>query len=144
MTGRFWEGKPLDRLTRGEWEALCDGCGKCCLLKLEDADSGEIVPTNIACKLLDTHSCRCSDYRNRRAQVPDCIRMTARTIGRYGWLPRTCAYRLRDEGKPLPNWHYLECGDREAVHRAGESVRGWTVSENEAGPIEHHCVDRAL
>jgi len=139
----FWE-KPLAELDRGEWEALCDGCGKCCLHKLEDADTGEIHATNVACKLLDTHSARCTNYRGRKAFVPDCIRLTARTVSRHAWLPTTCAYRLRAEGKPLPHWHYLVSGDRETVHRLGVSVRGWTISEGEAGNLERHVVDRLL
>jgi len=139
----FWE-KPLSALDRGEWEALCDGCGKCCLNKLEDADTGEVHPTNVACKLLDTHSGRCTNYRGRRTLVPDCIRLTAGNVDRFAWLPSTCAYRLRAEGRPLPSWHYLLCGDAEAVHRAGQSVRGWTISEGEAGDLELHIVDRDL
>ena len=143
MKDRFWE-LPLEELNRQEWEALCDGCGKCCLHKLEDELSGEVHPTNIACRLLDRHSCRCSDYRDRRAYVPDCIRLTARSVGTLPWLPSTCAYRLRAEGKSLPGWHYLISGDRETVHQAGMSARGWTVAESEAGDIEHHLVDREL
>ena len=141
--GRFWE-RPLASLSRAEWEALCDGCGKCCLHKLEDEDTGEVQATNIACTLLDRHSCRCTNYRGRRAYVPDCLRLTADNVGRFAWLPTTCAYRLRAEGKDLPDWHYLICGDREAVHAAGMSARGWTVSEDEAGDVEHHLVDRVL
>jgi uncharacterized cysteine cluster protein YcgN (CxxCxxCC family) len=139
----FWE-KPLGELTRGEWEALCDGCGKCCLHKVEDEDTGRIYATNIACKLLDRHSCRCSNYRGRKALVPDCVRLTPQTVEGLAWLPTTCAYRLRAAGKPLPEWHYLISGDRESVHRAGQSVRGWTVAEAEAGDYEHHLIDREL
>ena len=139
----FWE-KPLAALDRAEWEALCDGCGKCCLHKLEDAETGEVHPTNVACRLLDRHSARCTNYRGRRAHVPDCVRLTASSVASLAWLPSTCAYRLRSEGKPLPNWHYLVCGDREAVHRAGMSIRGWTVGEDEAGDLEHHLVEREL
>ncbi|MFN3943580.1 MAG: YcgN family cysteine cluster protein [Allosphingosinicella sp.] len=139
----FWE-KPLNQLSRAEWEALCDGCGKCCLHKVEDDLSGEIHPTNIACRLLDRQSCRCSNYRARRALVPDCVRLTPDAVDRLAWLPSTCAYRLRSEGKPLPAWHYLVSGDPESVHRAGMSVRGWTVSEDDAGDLEHHLVDREL
>ncbi|HEX8215804.1 MAG TPA: YcgN family cysteine cluster protein [Allosphingosinicella sp.] len=140
---RFWE-KPLQALNREEWEALCDGCGKCCLHKVEDEDSGEIIGTNIACRLLDRHSCRCSNYRGRRAFVPDCVRLTSGTVGALRWLPSTCAYRLRSEGKDLPQWHYLVSGDRETVHEAGISVRGWTVAEDQAGDYEHHLIDREL
>jgi uncharacterized cysteine cluster protein YcgN (CxxCxxCC family) len=139
----FWE-KPLAELNRGEWEALCDGCGKCCLHKLEDSDTGEIHATEVACKLLDTHSARCTNYRGRRAFVPDCIRLTANNVARMTWLPKTCAYRLRAEGKPLFDWHPLISGDPESVHRAGISVRGWTISEGEAGDLEFHLVDREL
>ncbi|TKD52340.1 YcgN family cysteine cluster protein [Sphingomonas baiyangensis] len=141
---RFWEDLPLEKLDRAQWEALCDGCGKCCLHKLEDEDTGDLAATNIACRLLDRQSAQCSDYRHRRAYVPDCVRLTPRSVHSIAWLPATCAYRLRGEGLPLPDWHYLNCGDREAVHRAGESVRGWTVSEDDAGDFEHHLIDREL
>ena len=139
----FWE-KPVRELSRAEWEALCDGCGKCCLHKIEDADTGEIHATNVACKLLDRHSGSCSSYRGRFAVVPDCIRLTPDKVDRLAWLPSTCAYRLRAADRPLPEWHYLVCGDREAVHRVGVSVRGWTISEGEAGDLEHHLTDREL
>jgi uncharacterized protein len=139
----FWE-KPLTSLDRGEWEALCDGCGKCCLHKLEDEDSGAVHATNVACRLLDRHTARCTNYRGRKAYVPDCVRLTSSKVGALAWLPSTCAYRLRSEGRPLPDWHYLLCGDRDAVHRAGMSVRGWTVGEDEAGDLEHHLVEREL
>jgi uncharacterized cysteine cluster protein YcgN (CxxCxxCC family) len=144
MSARFWEDTPLDKLDRGQWEALCDGCGKCCLHKLEDEETGELFATNVACRLLDRRTAQCSDYRHRRAFVPDCVRLTASNVASIDWLPSTCAYRLRAEGKPLPDWHYLVCGDREAVKRAGESVSGWTVSEDDAGDLEHHMVDRVL
>ena len=147
MAEPFWE-KPLATLDAAEWEALCDGCGKCCLHKIEAEDEDEdeirIYPTNVACRLLDRDSGRCSDYRHRRRMVPDCLQLTANRVADLAWLPLTCAYRLRAEGEPLPEWHYLVCGDREAVHRAGQSVRGWTVSETDAGPLEHHIVDRPV
>jgi uncharacterized cysteine cluster protein YcgN (CxxCxxCC family) len=141
---RFWEDVPLARLDRGQWEALCDGCGKCCIHKLEDEDTGELHATNVACRLLDGTTGRCKDYRNRRAYVSECVRLTPRNVESIPWLPSTCAYRLRALGEKLPAWHYLVCGDTEAVHRAGESVRGWTVSEDDAGDLEHHLVDREL
>ncbi|MGN6373996.1 MAG: YcgN family cysteine cluster protein [Sphingomonas sp.] len=144
MSARFWEDTPIDKLDRGQWEALCDGCGKCCLHKLEDEETGELFPTNVACRLLDRRTAQCSDYRHRRAYVPDCVRLTAGNVHDIEWLPSTCAYRLRAEGRPLPDWHYLVCGDREAVKRAGESVSGWTISEDDAGDLEHHMIDRAL
>lgn len=140
---RFWE-RPLEELDRGQWEALCDGCGKCCLHKLEDEETGEVFATNVACRLLDRSSCQCSNYRGRRAFVPDCIRLTAATVRDHDWLPSTCAYRLRAAGEPLPDWHYLVSGDREAVHRAGQSARGWTINEQDAGELEFHIVDRSL
>lgn len=138
-TRPFWE-QPLEKLDRAQWEALCDGCGQCCLHKVEDDDTGEIYHTNVACKLLDLKTARCSDYRNRRAFVPDCLRLTMRNAADLDWLPPTCAYRLRGAGEPLPEWHYLVSGDRDAVHRAGVSVVGKVVSEVDAGPIEHHIV----
>ncbi len=140
---RFWE-RPLEELDRGQWEALCDGCGKCCLHKLEDEETGEVFATNVACRLLDRSSCQCSNYRGRRAFVPDCIRLTVATVRDHDWLPSTCAYRLRAAGEPLPDWHYLVSGDREAVHRAGQSARGWTINEQDAGELEFHIVDRSL
>jgi uncharacterized protein len=136
---RFWE-KPLASLSRGEWEALCDGCGKCCLHKLEDEDTGEFYATNVACRLLDLSTARCSDYRNRRTFVPDCVRLTPRLAASLAWLPESCAYRLRAEDRALPGWHYLVCGDREEVHRAGASVVGKAIGEDLAGPLEHHIV----
>lgn len=141
---RFWETTPLEALDRAQWEALCDGCGKCCVHKLEDEDTGELLPTNVACRLLDRRLGTCTDYRHRRALVPECVRLTPASVLTIDWLPSTCAYRLRADGLPLPDWHYLVCGDREAVHRAGMSVRGWTVSETDAGELEHHLIDREL
>ncbi|WBH17902.1 YcgN family cysteine cluster protein [Sphingomonas radiodurans] len=141
---RFWEDTPLSKLDRAQWEALCDGCGKCCLHKLEDEETGELLPTNVACRLLDRRSGLCSDYRHRHAYVSECVRLTMRNVDKIDWLPMTCAYRLRANGEQLPDWHYLVSGDRDAVHRAGESVRGWTVSEDDAGEFEHHIVDRVL
>ena len=144
LTGNFWEDLPLDQLDRAQWEALCDGCGKCCVHKLEDDETGELHPTNVACKLLDRKSGQCSDYRHRHAFVPECVRLTPRAVREIEWLPATCAYRLRGDGKPLPDWHYLVSGDRDAVHRAGESVRGWTVSETDVVDFEHHLIERDL
>jgi uncharacterized cysteine cluster protein YcgN (CxxCxxCC family) len=139
--GRFWEDLPLEALDRAQWEALCDGCGKCCVHKLEDDVTGELFPTNVACKLLDRHSGRCSDYRHRRAFVPECVRLTPRLAATLEWLPDSCAYRLRAEGKPLADWHPLNSGDAESVHKAGMSVRGWTISETDAGELEDHILE---
>ena len=110
----FWE-LPLGELNRVEWESLCDGCGHCCLHKLEDEETGEIAGTNVACKLLDTETARCTDYRHRRAYVPDCLRLTLKLVDTVPWLPGTCAYRLRAEGRPLPEWHPLLTGSHGTV-----------------------------
>jgi uncharacterized cysteine cluster protein YcgN (CxxCxxCC family) len=142
LRDRFWERYPLSALNKAEWEALCDGCGKCCLHKLEDEETGRIYRTNVACRLLDRHSGRCTDYPNRRKFVPDCVQLKPRLVPKLDWLPATCAYRRVDEGKPLPAWHYLISGDREAVHDVGASVRGWTISETDASSdLEDHIVD---
>lgn len=137
---RFWE-RQLAELSRPEWEALCDGCGRCCLHKMEDEDTGRIEETNVACRLLDCASATCRDYPNRKSFVPDCLRLTLKIVDSVPWLPSTCAYRRRAEGRPLPDWHYLLSGDREAVIRAGVSVAGRVVSEIDAGPLEHHVVE---
>ncbi|TBN41078.1 YcgN family cysteine cluster protein [Paracoccus subflavus] len=129
MRDRFWELR-LSDLAPDEWEALCDGCGKCCLNKIEYEDTNELAFTRVACKLLDGEQCRCSSYPNRHDYVPDCVVLTPRKLAEIAWwLPVTCAYRLRHEGRPLYEWHHLISGDPESVHRAGASVRGWTVSE---------------
>lgn len=139
MRNQFWT-LPIEALTKPEWEALCDGCGQCCLHKCEDEDSGEIYPTNVACRLLDIPAARCSDYAHRKAKVPDCLRLTPRLAASVSWLPATCAYRLRADGDRLPSWHYLISGDRETVHTAGISVRGKAISEDLAGPLENHVI----
>lgn len=145
MTARArWWDAPLQSLDAGQWEALCDGCGKCCLHKLEDEDTGHIYPTNVVCRMIDPETARCSDYRARRRHVPDCLTLTRSKVDELEWLPLTCAYRLRAQGGALPRWHYLECGDVDAVHRAGESIVGWTVSETIAGPLEQHLVERPV
>lgn len=135
----FWK-RPLEDLSRSEWEALCDGCGKCCLHKVEDEDSGDIYATNVACKLLNLETARCGDYRHRRAFVPDCVRLTPRLASELSWLPESCAYRRLARGEPLPDWHYLISGDRETVHASGNSIIGKVISEEFAGPLEHHIV----
>ena len=140
----FWETKTLAQMDRVEWEMLCDGCGKCCIHKLEDEDTGELHATNIACRLLDRRSGRCKDYKHRKALVPECVRLTPDKLDALDWLPSTCAYRLLHNDQPLPEWHPLLTGDSESVHAAGQSVRGWTISEDDAGDFEHHLVDREL
>ena len=125
----FWKTKSLSEMTRQEWESLCDGCGRCCLNKLEDEDTGRFLNTRAACKLLDLNTCRCSDYGNRHARVPDCVALTPNVVGSLGWLPATCAYRLLDEGKKLAWWHPLVSGRAETVGEAGISVAGEAYSE---------------
>jgi uncharacterized cysteine cluster protein YcgN (CxxCxxCC family) len=139
----FWE-QPLQSLDRAQWEALCDGCGRCCLHKLEDEESGLLYPTNVACKLLDRRSGQCLDYKHRMERVADCVKLEPGKLDGLDWLPESCAYRLRAAGEPLPNWHYLVSGSRESVHEAGQSTRGWTISEVDAGELEYHVVDRPL
>ena len=125
----FWKAKSLAEMSRAEWESLCDGCGRCCLNKLEDEDTGAFLYTRAACKLLDLDTCRCSDYPNRARRVSDCVSLTPENVGTLGWLPVTCAYRLLDEGKPLAWWHPLVSGDPATVDEAGISVKGEAYSE---------------
>ncbi|MCF6329395.1 MAG: YcgN family cysteine cluster protein [Henriciella sp.] len=126
----FWETTPLAEMSSAEWEALCDGCAKCCLLKLEDEDTGDIAFTRVHCRLLDAGTCRCSDYKDRKASVPDCVILTPKSVAELKWMPRSCAYRLIHEGKPLPNWHHLISHDPTLVHKDGHSIIGQTVSED--------------
>lgn len=125
----FWTTKSLSQMNRREWESLCDGCGRCCLNKFEEEGTKKIFFTNVACKLLDLDTCRCSDYKNRQAKVPDCISLKPDILPEMNCLPPTCAYRLLHEGKELPNWHPLITGTPESVHEAGISVRGRAISE---------------
>ena len=130
MRPKFWETLPLEALTHNEWEALCDGCGKCCLNKLEFEDTGEVAFTRLACQLLDGETCRCKNYENRRDFVPDCVQVTPERFPNIVyWLPRTCAYRRLHEGKPLLDWHPLISGTTQSVHDARISVQGWTLPE---------------
>ena len=123
-TAPFWRRKTLSEMTRPEWESLCDGCGRCCLNKLIDEDTNETVFTDVGCKLLDSRTCRCTDYAHRQRKVSDCVRLTSRNVRRLSWLPPTCAYRIVANGGDLPWWHHLKSGSRETVHEAGISVRG--------------------
>ncbi len=129
----WWE-QPLETLTQAQWEALCDGCGRCCLQKLEDEDSGELYFTRVHCRYLDAQACRCTAYSRRTRLVPDCIELRAEDTRAMAWLPATCAYRLRAAGQPLPSWHPLRTGDAESVHRAGISVRGRVISDEHVHP----------
>lgn len=134
----FWRTKPLALMTDAEWESLCDGCGKCCLHKLEDADTGEYAYTNVACRLLDPHTCRCTDYAKRKELGAGCLVLEPTKVASLGWLPLTCAYRLVAEGKDLPPWHPLVSGDPETVHAAGVSVRDRAVPELVKGSHRAH------
>lgn len=121
--------KTLEQMTAAEWESLCDGCGRCCLAKLEDDSDGEVYFTSVACRLLDLNSCRCRDYPDRQQQVADCVALSPDVVASLNWLPSTCAYRLVAEGKPLYPWHPLRSGSPDSVHEAGMSVRGRVISE---------------
>lgn len=138
----FWKTTDLDDMSQQQWESLCDGCGRCCLNKLEDWDTGEIAWTNVACKLLDVKTCRCTDYDNRQAKVPDCIGLTPKTVRSLSWLPPSCGYRLIAEGRDLYWWHPLVSGDPDTVHAAGVSVRDRTVPEEglDVEDFENHIV----
>ena len=125
----FWRRKTLSEMTAEEWESLCDGCGLCCLIRFEDEETGEVIPTRVSCKLFDGELCRCKDYANRKAYVPDCIKLTPGNIDALNWMPKSCAYRRLHEGRDLAWWHPLVSGDPESVHRAGVSIRGQTISE---------------
>ncbi len=136
----FWQTKRLDQMTGAEWESLCDGCARCCLIKLEDEDSGEIAFTELVCTLLDQGACRCTDYPNRSSRVPDCVTLTPGNVAELAWMPSTCAYRVLAEGGDLAWWHPLVSGDPETVHRAGISVRGRCIPEDQADDPEDHVV----
>ncbi len=128
-TDKFWQTKTLEELTPQEWEMLCDGCGRCCLVKLEDEDTGEIYDTSVSCHLFDSTTCRCKDYDNRFKKVPDCLDLDVSQVRKLTWLPNTCAYKLRLQGKPLPDWHPLKTGSSDSVHEAGISIKLATISE---------------
>lgn len=144
----YWEEKTLAEMTAGEWEALCDGCGKCCMSKLIDDDTDEIYYTTVACRLFDADSCRCSDYENRQQKVSDCVKLTPQNVGEIAWLPTTCAYRLLNENKPLFDWHPLISGDANSVHKADISMqRAVTAFEQDMthdGEYLEHLVDGSL
>ena len=140
----FWEAKPLGAMTPSEWESLCDGCGRCCAVKLEDEDTGELHYTDVACRLFDDQTCRCGNYGLRARLVPGCVVLTPAKLPEVAhWMPTTCAYRLLHEGKPLHDWHPLVSGDPESVHAAGISLRGKVVPEYEVDEddLENHVTD---
>lgn len=139
MQEPFWKTKPLEEMTGEEWESLCDGCGKCCMAKLEEEDTGILHWTSVACRLFDAGLCRCGDYENRLTRVADCVRLTPENVRTIPWLPATCAYRMLAEGRDLEWWHPLVSGRAETVHEAGVSVRGRvTALESELGNVDDY------
>lgn len=137
----FWETTPLEKMSREQWESLCDGCAKCCMQKLEDEDTREIFYTDVVCRLLDLESCRCGDYSSRSEVVPACITLTLRELEDPYWLPATCAYRLLAQGDPLPEWHPLLTCDPGSVESVGQSVHGKVIPETLAQDLELHLID---
>lgn len=143
MAGKkhFWETKSLKQMTKYEWESLCDGCGKCCLHKLEDIDTGEVSISNVTCSFLDEETCNCKDYSNREKNVPDCISLDLKNIKKLQWLPETCAYRLIDEGKSLYNWHHLISGSKSTIHEYGMSIRDYSINESKLNNAEEYILE---
>ena len=137
----YWKTKSLNELNSEEWEALCDGCAKCCLNRFEDADTREIHFTNVCCRYLDMEQCLCTDYPNRSINVPECVSVTQQVLKDPYWLPQTCAYRLLAEKKPLPDWHPLVSGTKTSVAASGNSICGKAISELVADDLEHHLID---
>jgi uncharacterized cysteine cluster protein YcgN (CxxCxxCC family) len=137
---KFWETKKLSEMTTQEWESICDGCGKCCLNKLEDEESGEIFFTSVVCNLIDLDSCRCTRYSERTTLVPECLDLKQHEFAEYNWLPATCAYRLLSDGKQLPSWHPLISGTEESVKEAGVSICSYAMKESEVNDLEDHII----
>ncbi|MXV43777.1 YcgN family cysteine cluster protein [Saccharibacter sp. 17.LH.SD] len=140
-TPPFWKTTPLADMTQSQWESLCDGCGRCCLHKLRDEETDEIIWTDISCRLLDTQTCLCTDYHRRQRRIPDCISLTPALLRDIDWLPPSCAYRLLRDGFDLPDWHPLVSGSQDTVHTSGASARGRCLNERYAGMIEDHQAD---
>ena len=136
----FWKRKSLTEMSKEEWESLCDGCGKCCLIKLEDAETKELFYTDVSCHLLDTKTCQCKNYSKRKQLVDDCLQLEVDDVEEFKWLPKTCAYRLLYEGKDLPDWHYLISGYKNTVHKKKMSVQNRVVSETEVIEIAERIV----
>ena len=128
---KFWKTTPLDQLDQGQWESLCDGCGKCCVIKLEDAETSEVHYTDVSCKLLDCQTAKCTKYAERKTHVPDCVLLTPDNLNMLSWMPKSCAYRLIHENKNLPDWHPLVTGNPDSTRLAGHSVAARVISEAE-------------
>lgn len=141
---QFWQTKTLDQMTSEEWESLCDGCGQCCMIKLEDDDTGEVFRTNVSCQLLELESCRCLDYQNRFEKVPECVSVSLEKVKQFEWMPETCAYRLKYEGKPLFDWHPLITGSSKEMLSLGHSVSSYAISEEYIHPeqLQDHLVEK--
>jgi len=140
MALNFWQTKTLTEMTHDEWESLCDGCGKCCLHKLENEETGEICYTNVACRLLSLNTCRCTHYKERTQLVPACLDLKQHEISGFSWLPSTCAYRLLAEGEGLPLWHPLVSGKPGTVVNAGVSIRSFAIAESQVDDLEDHVI----
>lgn len=140
----FWKTKTLSEMTHEEWESLCDGCGKCCLHKLEDEDSGEIIFTRLACELLDLNNCRCQHYSHRTRLVPDCLDLHKQSFNQFHWLPNTCAYRLLNDGQALPNWHPLVTGKKDSTHTARMTVSHFALTAQQGDDPEDYIIDEAV
>ena len=138
---KFWETKKLSEMTTQEWESICDGCGKCCLNKLEDEESGEIFFTSVVCNLIDLDNCRCTRYSERTTLVPECLDLKQHEFAEYNWLPATCAYRLLSDGEQLPSWHPLISGTEESVKEAGVSICSYAMKESEVNDLEDHIIE---
>ena len=137
----FWKIKKLSEMTTEEWESLCDNCGKCCLHKLEDEDTGDIYFTSVVCNLIDLNTCRCTRYTKRSELVPECLDLKQHDFAEYNWLPATCAYRLLSDGEDLPSWHPLLSGNSDSVHDAGVSIRSYAMKESEVDDLEDHIIE---
>ncbi len=137
----FWKQKKLSEMTTQVWESLCDYCGKCCLHKLEDEESGEIFYTSVVCELIDLKTCRCTRYSERCKLVPDCLNLKQHNFADFNWLPSTCAYKLLADGKDLPAWHPLISTQPESVHEAGVSIRSFAMKESEVESPEDHVIE---
>ena len=137
----FWEEKTLSEMTTEEWESLCDSCGKCCLNKLEDEDTGEIFFTSVVCDLIDLDTCRCTKYKERTTLVPECLDLKQHDFKEYNWLPATCAYRLLIDGKPLPEWHPLITGSQKWVVECGVSISSYAIKESQVDDLEDHVIE---